>query len=147
MLSFELAGGEPAVAALLDGLDCFTLAESLGGVESLIAHPSSMTHAGMEEGARRRQASARGCCGCRWGSRMRETWSPIFRPVSNAPLQSSQYRISGGTRRNRGRAGSREVRGQDARGHGAVYRRFQERRLRLEFERISKGRAPLNRAA
>jgi cystathionine gamma-synthase len=52
MLSFELEGGEPAVTALLAGLECFTLAESLGGVESLIAHPSSMTHAGMEESAR-----------------------------------------------------------------------------------------------
>jgi len=52
MLSFELAGGENAVAAFLAGLECFTLAESLGGVESLIAHPVSMTHAGMEESAR-----------------------------------------------------------------------------------------------
>ncbi len=54
MLSFDLAGGEPSVRALLDGLECFTLAESLGGVESLIAHPASMTHAGMEESARLR---------------------------------------------------------------------------------------------
>jgi cystathionine gamma-synthase len=54
MLSFEVAGGEPSVRALLDGLECFTLAESLGGVESLIAHPASMTHAGMEESARLR---------------------------------------------------------------------------------------------
>jgi cystathionine gamma-synthase len=54
MLSFEIAGGESAIAAFLTGLQCFTLAESLGGVESLIAHPASMTHAGMEEGARLR---------------------------------------------------------------------------------------------
>jgi cystathionine gamma-synthase len=54
MLSFELAGGEPAVAAFLAGLECFSLAESLGGVESLISHPASMTHAGMEESARLR---------------------------------------------------------------------------------------------
>ncbi|MEP6547402.1 MAG: cystathionine gamma-synthase [Gammaproteobacteria bacterium] len=54
MLSFELAGGEPAVEAFLAGLECFTLAESLGGVESLISHPTSMTHAGMEESARLR---------------------------------------------------------------------------------------------
>jgi cystathionine gamma-synthase len=54
MLSFELAGGEPAIGAFLTGLQCFTLAESLGGVESLIAHPASMTHAGMEESARSR---------------------------------------------------------------------------------------------
>jgi cystathionine gamma-synthase len=52
MLSFELAGGEPAVEAFLSGLECFTLAESLGGVESLICHPATMTHAGMEEPAR-----------------------------------------------------------------------------------------------
>lgn len=54
MLSFELAGGEPAIAAFLSGLECFTLAESLGGVESLVSHPATMTHAGMEESARSR---------------------------------------------------------------------------------------------
>jgi cystathionine gamma-synthase len=54
MLSFELNGGEEAVRAFLEGLQCFTLAESLGGVESLIAHPTSMTHAGMDEAARLR---------------------------------------------------------------------------------------------
>ncbi len=54
MLSFELAGGEAAVRAFLAGLRCFTLAESLGGVESLIAHPATMTHAGMEPDARLR---------------------------------------------------------------------------------------------
>lgn len=54
MLSFELAGGEAAVRAFLAGLQCFTLAESLGGVESLIAHPATMTHAGMEAEARLR---------------------------------------------------------------------------------------------
>jgi cystathionine gamma-synthase len=54
MLSFELPGGEPAIEAFLTGLECFTLAESLGGVESLISHAASMTHAGMEESARLR---------------------------------------------------------------------------------------------
>jgi cystathionine gamma-synthase len=54
MLSFELNGGETAVKAFLEGLQCFSLAESLGGVESLIAHPTSMTHAGMDEAARLR---------------------------------------------------------------------------------------------
>ncbi len=47
MLSFELEGGTAAVRAFLDGLECFTLAESLGGVESLVAHPATMTHAAM----------------------------------------------------------------------------------------------------
>lgn len=52
MLSFELAGGERSVAALVNGLRFFTLAESLGGVESLIAHPATMTHAAMSDEAR-----------------------------------------------------------------------------------------------
>ncbi|MDN5571209.1 MAG: PLP-dependent transferase [Propionibacteriaceae bacterium] len=47
IVSVELAGGQAAVAALLDGLTCYSLAESLGGVESLVCHPSSMTHAAM----------------------------------------------------------------------------------------------------
>ena len=53
IVSFELAGGLPAVARFLDGLECFSLAESLGGVESLVAHPDTMTHAAMEPEARR----------------------------------------------------------------------------------------------
>src|SRR5690606_29689733 len=52
MLSFELRGGEPAVRAFVDSLRWFTLAESLGGVESLVAHPASMTHAAMTPEAR-----------------------------------------------------------------------------------------------
>ncbi|MGH8213931.1 MAG: trans-sulfuration enzyme family protein, partial [Rhodanobacteraceae bacterium] len=52
MLSFELHGGEAAVRAFLDGLKHVTLAESLGGVESLIAHPATMTHASMSVEAR-----------------------------------------------------------------------------------------------
>ena len=46
MLSFELQGKAEA-RAFVDGLRCFTLAESLGGVESLVAHPATMTHAAM----------------------------------------------------------------------------------------------------
>lgn len=48
MLSFEVKGGEDAVRKLFDNLNLFTLAQSLGGVESLISHPSTMTHAGMD---------------------------------------------------------------------------------------------------
>lgn len=54
MVSFELKGGLAQVRAFVDGLRCFSLAESLGGVESLVAHPASMTHAGMNPDARRR---------------------------------------------------------------------------------------------
>lgn len=52
MLTLELEGGEASVRAFLDGLRCFTLAESLGGVESLVAHPATMTHAAMSAEAR-----------------------------------------------------------------------------------------------
>ena len=52
MLSVELAGGEAEVRAFVEGLQYFTLAESLGGVESLVAHPATMTHAAMSPEAR-----------------------------------------------------------------------------------------------
>jgi cystathionine gamma-lyase len=45
MVSVELAGGRRAALRFLKGLRVFTLAESLGGVESLVDHPASMTHA------------------------------------------------------------------------------------------------------
>jgi cystathionine gamma-synthase len=53
MLSFELDGGIEAVRRFVAELKIFTLAESLGGVESLVAHPASMTHVGMDAEARR----------------------------------------------------------------------------------------------
>jgi cystathionine gamma-synthase len=53
IVTFELEGGIPAVKQFVAGLKYFSLAESLGGVESLIAHPASMTHAAMQESARR----------------------------------------------------------------------------------------------
>lgn len=52
MVSFEIQGGESAVRALVGALDHFTLAESLGGIESLVAHPATMTHAAMDPEAR-----------------------------------------------------------------------------------------------
>lgn len=52
MLSFELAGGATAARAFVETVRIFTLAESLGGVESLVAHPATMTHAGMDPVAR-----------------------------------------------------------------------------------------------
>jgi cystathionine gamma-synthase len=53
MLSFELQGDVAQIEAFVDGLHYFSLAESLGGVESLIAHTASMTHAAMAPEARR----------------------------------------------------------------------------------------------
>lgn len=53
MLSFELAGGVNAARRFVDAVAVFTLAESLGGVESLVAHPATMTHVSMSAEARR----------------------------------------------------------------------------------------------
>ncbi|CAH0534560.1 Cystathionine gamma-synthase [Vibrio stylophorae] len=51
MLSFELDVTEKQLKAFVDALSLFSLAESLGGVESLICHPSSMTHRAMSDQA------------------------------------------------------------------------------------------------
>jgi cystathionine gamma-synthase len=53
MVSFSLVGGMAAAQVVCESLQCFTLAESLGGVESLVAHPATMTHASMDAEARR----------------------------------------------------------------------------------------------
>ncbi|WP_022836032.1 cystathionine gamma-synthase [Salisaeta longa] len=54
MISFELADDRmDAALAVLQGTEVFTLAESLGGVESLIEHPASMTHASIPAEERR----------------------------------------------------------------------------------------------
>ncbi|MGS0692092.1 cystathionine gamma-synthase [Shewanella sp. 30m-9] len=52
MLSFELQGGEPQLVEFLKNLNYFSVAESLGGVESLVAVPATMTHRAMEPEAR-----------------------------------------------------------------------------------------------
>jgi cystathionine gamma-synthase len=54
VVTLELEGGEEGVREFVAGLESFSLAESLGGVESLIAHPASMTHAAMDPVARAR---------------------------------------------------------------------------------------------
>ncbi len=82
MLSLELIGDVAQIAAFVGGLQYFSLAESLGGVESLIAHPATMTHASMApEGAR--PVSPTRCCACRWVLRMLTiccvTWTPRSR--------------------------------------------------------------------
>jgi O-succinylhomoserine (thiol)-lyase len=53
MLSFDIKGGRPAVELFLSKIKLFTLAESLGGVESLIEYPETMSHASMTLEARR----------------------------------------------------------------------------------------------
>jgi cystathionine beta-lyase/cystathionine gamma-synthase len=60
MLSFELDGGVDAANAFASGTQVFTLAESLGGVESLVEVPPSMTHASIPADVRRAQGLADG---------------------------------------------------------------------------------------
>ena len=52
IVTLELEGGHDAVREFVSELQCFSLAESLGGVESLVAHPATMTHAAMDPAAR-----------------------------------------------------------------------------------------------
>ena len=52
LISFEVKGGRDAGVRLLDGVELMTLAVSLGGVETLIQHPASMTHAAMPRSER-----------------------------------------------------------------------------------------------
>jgi cystathionine beta-lyase/cystathionine gamma-synthase len=59
MVSVELEGGTRAALRFLKGLRVFTLAESLGGVESLVDHPATMTHASVP----RREREAHGITG------------------------------------------------------------------------------------
>ena len=60
IVSLELDGGHDAVREFVADLTCFSLAESLGGVESLVAHPATMTHAAMEPAARLKAGLADG---------------------------------------------------------------------------------------
>ncbi len=60
MVSFELHGGLEQVRSFFNGLQCFSLAESLGGVESLAAHPATMTHAALDVQARERAGISEG---------------------------------------------------------------------------------------
>ena len=51
MISFEFAGTNEQLTQFIQNLSCFSLAESLGGTESLIVHPASMTHRAMSDEA------------------------------------------------------------------------------------------------
>ena len=54
MISLELPGGETGAFRFLDNLELIKLAVSLGGTESLVEHPATMTHAGVDAGMKRR---------------------------------------------------------------------------------------------
>ena len=58
--SFEVEGGRAAAFRVLDALQLFKLAVSLGGTESLACHPASTTHSGVEAGTRDQVGVAEG---------------------------------------------------------------------------------------
>ncbi|HUS24892.1 MAG TPA: cystathionine gamma-synthase [Candidatus Binatia bacterium] len=62
MISIELRGGRPAARRFLERCEVFALAESLGGVESLIEHPGIMTHASVPAAARRKLGISDALC-------------------------------------------------------------------------------------
>jgi cystathionine gamma-synthase len=85
MLSFELRGGIAAVRAFVDGLRFVTLAESLGGVESLIAHPATMTHAAMSASARAAAGIGDGLLRLSVGiEALEDLWSDLFAGLARA---------------------------------------------------------------
>ena len=53
MLSFELTGGEPVLQCFFEQLKLFSLAASLGSVESLVCHPATMSHAPLSDAVRK----------------------------------------------------------------------------------------------
>ena len=53
MMSFDVKGGRPAAEHVFETAKLYSLAESLGGVESLFEYPESMSHASMSLEARR----------------------------------------------------------------------------------------------
>ena len=69
MVSAVLAGGLERSRRFLERCQLFTLAESLGGVESLIEHPALMTHASIPPNSGRRWASTTDWCGSPSASR------------------------------------------------------------------------------
>ena len=106
MVSFTVRGGEDAALEVVRHTELFTLAESLGAVESLIEHPGRMTHAsaaGIRAGGPAVAGSAVGRAGDRHGPRRRS--APGARPdLSLSPAGPSGRSSSrAGTRRTRRR--------------------------------------------
>jgi cystathionine gamma-synthase len=87
MVSFELKGGLPQVQAFLDGLHLFSLAESLGGVESLIAHPATMTHSALSAEVRSRAGIGDGLLRVSVGI---EDWRDLERDLLAALQRAAQ---------------------------------------------------------
>lgn len=89
VLAFEVRGGVEAGRALIDSVRTIILAVSLGGVESLIEHPASMTHASIAEEEQRAQGITPGlvrlAVGCEDISDIRNDLAQAFLAISAVP--------------------------------------------------------------
>ena len=85
VITFELKAGEEAGRVLMNSVHLITLAVSLGGVESLIEHPASMTHASVPEKEQREQGITPGlvrlAVGCEDVNDLREDLAQAFAVV------------------------------------------------------------------
>jgi methionine-gamma-lyase len=85
VITFELRAGEEAGRVLMNSVHLITLAVSLGGVESLIEHPASMTHASVPEAEQRAQGITPGlvrlAVGCEDATDLREDLAQAFAVV------------------------------------------------------------------
>jgi len=89
-VTLEVAGGVPAASAFLRALRYFTLAESLGGVESLAEHPAIMTHASIPEAVRRASGISDGLVRLSVGiEHVEDLWSDLQQALARAQEASS----------------------------------------------------------
>lgn len=85
MVSFELVGGVEAANTLASGTRVFTLAESLGGVESLIEVPASMTHASIPAAERAKAGLADGLVRLSVGiEHVEDLWEDLLQAIEAA---------------------------------------------------------------
>ncbi|HUJ15967.1 MAG TPA: PLP-dependent aspartate aminotransferase family protein [Thermoanaerobaculia bacterium] len=86
VIAFEMRGGAEAAEALLDNLQVITLAVSLGGIESLVEHPASMTHASIPQEEQRAEGITPGlirlAVGCEDAGDLRDDLERAFARVS-----------------------------------------------------------------
>jgi methionine-gamma-lyase len=82
MVSIELAGGLAAAEAVVSGLELFTHAVSLGGVDSLVQHPASLTHRPVAADARPGAGIVRFSIGLENGE---DLWRDLERGLATAP--------------------------------------------------------------
>ncbi len=92
VLAFELAGTQDDAIAVLESLEEFTLAVSLGGVESLVELPAAMTHEPLDRPSARPSELPTRSSGCSSALRPSTAFEPIWNAGSSAFQRSSRSR-------------------------------------------------------